>query len=143
MEVSKSTKLLVACDILLQKKVIEHALREFSNISIVHTDDKIKGLAKIFIAKPDLLIIAYENIQTSLDFISALRNNQDFKYSPIILIIYTRINIFQRIKIGSLGIKDAFFLPLDQNEFFKIMKKYLEKDIENVKKKLSNRHSKT
>jgi len=143
METLKNKKLLLACDVPIQKKVIEHVLHQFSNISIVNTEEKIKGLAKVFMSKPDLFVIAYENPQSSLDFITALRNNADFKNALIILILYSGINIFQRIKIGRLGIKDAFFLPLKQNDFGKIIKKYLEKDIENAKKNLANRYTKT
>ena len=125
MDLTKNKKILLACDVNIQKKVIEFALNQIDNISVVFVEDKIKGLAKVFTAKPDMLIIAYTNIDDTLYFISAVRNNKEFKNTPIVLVLHAGINIFQRIKIGSLGVKEAFFIPLDQRDFVKIVKRYL------------------
>lgn len=92
-------------------RLVERVLVRIPDLDLRHCKSKIEALAEVFMYKPGLLIVFCEKNDETLGFVRLVRNNPNFRNTPIFAVFTEPQTWAQKLKPG-LHIAEKFETPL-------------------------------
>jgi hypothetical protein len=92
-------------------RLIERVLVRVPDIDLRHCKSKIEALAEIFMFKPGLVIAFCDKNEETLSFIQLVRNNANFRNTPVFAVFTEPQTWRQKLRRG-LHIAEKFETPL-------------------------------
>lgn len=91
---------------------VDKALSSIAQLDVLWAEEKIQALSDIFMKKPQLIVVAFDTNDKTLEFVQLVRNNKAFKDLPVFVIFNEPLKIKHKW-ISKLNITEKFTPPME------------------------------